>query len=147
MLPVAATIPKRREQRIEPVLENGVVVSRRLQGLDERLVGPVVGPQRWILLVVFGPTNGRELHHRRRNDMHLHSSQDECGIGSGYTQLGQLRCQRLLNRQEQQRRPVAVVCDGEKVLSLDQCRALVSEPVTSSARPRCHPQRADVPSR
>ena len=45
-------------------------------------------------------------------------------VGSGDTQLGQLRRQRLLNRKKQQRRSIALVCDGEKVLSFDQCRAL-----------------------
>jgi uncharacterized protein YchJ len=45
--------------------------------------------------------------------VNLHRSQDECGIGSGHAQLGQLCCQRLLNRQKQSRRAVAFMRDGK----------------------------------
>jgi hypothetical protein len=56
--------------------------------------------------------------------VNLHRAQDECGIGSGHTQLAQLRRQRLLNRQKQRRRPVAFVRDRKQVLSVNQRPAL-----------------------
>ena len=61
-LAVGNATPQRRQQGAEPVLEDGVVVVLRLLRLDQRPVRPVIGPQRWILFVVLGAANGRELH-------------------------------------------------------------------------------------
>ncbi len=64
--------------------------------------------------------DSRELHHRRRNDVNLNGSEDERGIRSDNAEFGKLRCQRLLNRQEQLRGSVAIVRDAEQVLLFDQ---------------------------
>src|ERR1700676_415695 len=45
---------QRREQRVEPEFEYGVVVSGGLERLHQGLIGPFVVPQRGILFLVFG---------------------------------------------------------------------------------------------
>ena len=134
-------VPQRRQQRVESVLENGVVVGGGLQRLDERPIGPGIGPQRGIFLVVLGAADRRELHDRRRNDVDLDRSQDECRVGSGDAQFGQLRRQRLLDRQEQLRRSVALVCDGEKVLLARSAPCVASGQVTQCDRRDRHRRR------
>ncbi|ORX19358.1 hypothetical protein AWC32_10925 [Mycobacterium xenopi] len=73
---------------------------------------------------MLGPANGRKLQQRRRNDVHLHRAQDECGFAARYTEFCQLHCQHLLNRQEQRRGAVSFVRDPQNMLSLNQCLAL-----------------------
>src|SRR5271154_2316744 len=78
---------QRRDQRVEPEFEYGVVVSGGLERAHERLIGPFVVPQRGILLLVFGTPNRRELHHRGRDDVNLYRPQDKCGVGPGDAHL------------------------------------------------------------